>query len=1094
MMKRKLTQALMLAAMFVGVGSLGSCKDYDEDMFNDIHHVITDQNATLTEYINAQIGNLQGQIDALKAAQEQCKNTCADKFAYLESLIQQLQQKDAELQNAINTKADQSTVTALQSEVETLKNNVQTEATQIASLQTAITTIEGDITTINNTLEDLKPRVEKNEQDIATLFNNITTINTTITTIQGDINNLKSRVENLEVTVIPGMQTDITTALTNAANAQAAANQAQQDVDNLTQIVNDYKIEVDGRFNDLKEYIDSLAKVSAKNFETAIALAEEANEALKLELLQEIQNVVTNYQNADAALQSQIDQLASDIAAVEAGYKAADDVLKADYIQKIADAKQEVLDLLEPRIADLETKYAELVAKDAELEGKINDLEARVAANEAAIENLKKSQASLITSLVIQEVNNPVFGGVTTPFGINTNILMGYYGKYIGSVAGEFPAQKGSGLYVNDTYSLTAGDMAMLGSIEKYTYSSGETLVNGDEDEGTLSLGKVYVTVNPTNVDFTGTQFDLVNSLDEKCLANLSPLKPSDRHMQFGVQTRAGVDGTAANGLYEAEVTIPTPHASMLAFHVEGIKTAVKDVLNYAKGLDVNRDGIVANEKLNVGNIAKAIYNNLGGQLDAQAVRASWTDPLLGSRSVYSNYGIAATTLECPFSYSSFKDFNYQTLPGYDRAWSLIDRIAGSINSRVHSAFHSLNTSAIVTDVNSLHINDIQLQSLSPELLAKFVITIDKQFSLAGKTVHFNIDQDVQLPIVATATADINGTQITLPSIHVTGTNDADILVPVMDENDNYMMVWNGAGTPPVGYDAVEFVTAAQIGSYQTMGYSQALGTFQAGAVTIDGVTASGVVVTIEGQAPITVNINQTVQTHLTLNDLEFTIPDSPDFVFSFTETVDLSDEIEELWGNVSGQITNVNDMLAQLRKIVDDVKHELDVLNGYEDDITGTVNNVAGKLQSLIQKLNDAVVGRINNLNYYLQPVLVKSDKGGARVLSRAIHAPTAISASTNFFPTNMTAEVLAPALRKHVAVTNVYTTDLSKNAQAGDAACKSALQAVNKDRMNKVLPGDVQEVHATGFQTGYVYEVALSCVDYEGMQATRKFYVYVK
>lgn len=995
MMKRKLTQALMLAAMFVGVGSLGSCKDYDEDMFNDIHHVITDQNATLTEYINAQIGNLQGQIDALKAAQEQCKNTCADKFAYLESLIQQLQQKDAELQNAISTKADQSTVTALQSEVETLKNNVQTEATQIASLQTAITTIEGDITTINNTLEDLKPRVEKNEQDIAQLISDVTTINNTIIEIKGDIttinttlNNLGLRVDALENTTIPAMQTDITTALANAATAQAAANQAQQDVNNLTQIVNDYKIEVDGRFNDLKEYIDSLAKVSAKNFETAIALAEEANEKLKLEFLQEI-----------AALKDVDEQLKNDIAAVEQGYKDADDVLRSEVAQQFSEVNI--------KIGDLQTKYAELVAKDAELEGKINDLEARVAANEAAIENLKKSQASLITSLVIQEVNNPVFGGVTTPFGINTNILMGYYGKYIGSVAGEFPAQKGSGLYVNDTYSLTAGDMAMLGSIEKYTYSSGETLVNGDEDEGTLSLGKVYVTVNPTNVDFTGTQFDLVNSLDEKCLANLSPLKPSDRHMQFGVQTRAGVDGTAANGLYEAEVTIPTPHASMLAFHVEGIKTAVKDVLHYVKGLQVDRHGVTATESLNLSSIANAIYKNLGGQLDAQAVRASWTDPLVGPRSVYSNYGIAATTLECPFSYSSFKDFNYQTVPGFETAWNLIDRVADKVNNTLVSRVNAI-TAKWPTQPTIQHISlgDVTLEDANHDgiydVVAEFVVnyTIVDDVDIDG--YHYDIVRSGN-DLIYQGSGPLNGQTFT----------------------DNTITLLAPTGTPGV-YDEYNIAVTVKVDFQQ-----------------------------------------------------------------------DLNDVLTELLGNVNGMIDNVenvNDMVDALNDYLEDVNGVLDMVNSTVNDITSGVNSVADRLQSLLQSINDRIIYRINNLNYYLQPVLVSSDKTGARIASRSLAAPSAISANTNFFPTNYTAELLAPALRKHVAVTNVYTADRTKNAQAGDAACKSALQAVNKDRMNKVLPGDVQEVHATGFQTGYIYEVAVSCVDYEGMQATRKFYVYVK
>jgi hypothetical protein len=93
---------------------------------------------------------------------------------------------------------------------------------------------------------------------------------------------------------------------------------------------------------------------------------------------------------------------------------------------------------------------------------------------------------------------------------------------------------------------------------------------------------------------------------------------------------------------------------------------------------------------------------------------------------------------------------------------------------------------------------------------------------------------------------------------------------------------------------------------------------------------------------------------------------------------------------------------------------------------------------------------------------------------------------------PTSHTLEILAPAYKKLVGVTNVFKG--AANAQAGDKACKEALTKVNDQAgVAEILAGDTYVVSAT-FEAGYVYEVVYTAVDFFGMVDTKKFYVTVK
>jgi hypothetical protein len=118
-----------------------------------------------------------------------------------------------------------------------------------------------------------------------------------------------------------------------------------------------------------------------------------------------------------------------------------------------------------------------------------------------------------------------------------------------------------------------------------------------------------------------------------------------------------------------------------------------------------------------------------------------------------------------------------------------------------------------------------------------------------------------------------------------------------------------------------------------------------------------------------------------------------------------------------------------------------------------------------------------------------------GFQMLSQTIYNPTVMTAgNVQFIPTSYTAEIIAPAYKKLVGVTNVYSMDRSKSAQNNDASCLSALKEANaKTGIADILDGNILAVNFSA-KKGYIYEVTYTSVDFSGFVVAKKYYVTVK
>lgn len=287
------------------------------------------------------------------------------------------------------------------------------------------------------------------------------------------------------------------------------------------------------------------------------------------------------------------------------------------------------------------------------------------------VEALENALANLVTGILVQGTENPVFGTFALPANISSNVLMAFYGESSDYI--EFPTYKNgdaAGNYIWAAQALTQKEWDMINFNEDdlFTEKGGVTLISDEAD----NAGKLYLTVNPAEVNFAGLKVEIENSQAKSAGVEVSPLKVSDKTLTFGYTRAAG------NGFYEADVKVSDPEAvQKVNLDAAGFKAIAKDLVTDVKHFDYVTAG-------------QTVYNQFSGMLDANAVKAQYKG-LDGDRTVYSNYVLAATAVK-PLSYAFAKDFAGRSkLPGYERVANVIERTVKAIKNRISGVVPTLD-------------------------------------------------------------------------------------------------------------------------------------------------------------------------------------------------------------------------------------------------------------------------------------------------------------------------------------------------------------------------------------------------------------------
>lgn len=209
--------------------------------------------------------------------------------------------------------------------------------------------------------------------------------------------------------------------------------------------------------------------------------------------------------------------------------------------------------------------------------------------------------------------------------------------------------------------------------------------------------------------------------------------------------------------------------------------------------------------------------------------------------------------------------------------------------------------------------------------------------------------------------------------------------------------------------------------------------------------------------------------------------------------TINIREQLNGIISDISGQMTGeVNSMIDKMNQQI----------NGKINEYLSTANNYIDKVNGFLNRVENFV----ENFGQKLQPVMMYEQTDGSYAApSEIYYAPTKIKLAAtgdnimSIYATSYTSEIIAPAAKKFVAVTNVIKIDDHGTVLAtatSDATCKAALQKANTpDMMATVVSGKVRQfpLLTNSAYAGLIYEVSYFAVDFAGKQVRKKCYIQV-
>ena len=371
----------------------------------------------------------------------------------------------------------------------------------------------------------------------------------------------------------------------------------------------------------------------------AIAQQKAKLEALNTELAQKVDQ--TTYATDKQALEARIAANEGVIANLDANYVSYG---KLNAAIEASEAYQG----LKSEIAAVERLRAKdslaFVAMDSALQAKIDTLGTQVNSIEEMQNKMKTALDFLVnknlSNIAINATENPVTGYWNAAFlGSQLNLISSFYGV-TAEGSEDFNVKKGK----------------VLGK-------------NGN-------AGYIYVSLNPTELDPSLVQVELVNSQGEPAKGfKLGAIENTDKVLTYGY-TRA----TSKNGFYQIPVIASDPQNDDFALDKGSLKEAAQNILAELKNPKGN--------DFDLTKVAAALYkNNLNNKLTAYTVKATYylydaeTGEMVKKTQVAPAYNLAAFAVK-PLSFNFGKNNQYlDKLSG----WSMENLLVPSLSKRLKS-------------------------------------------------------------------------------------------------------------------------------------------------------------------------------------------------------------------------------------------------------------------------------------------------------------------------------------------------------------------------------------------------------------------------
>jgi hypothetical protein len=276
-----------------------------------------------------------------------------------------------------------------------------------------------------------------------------------------------------------------------------------------------------------------------------------------------------------------------------------------------------------------------------------------IAALNEKVSKILEAMKTEVTGIEIQGTYNPIYGTFAYPVGIQSNLLALYYGK-AGELGVKFPAADGeeAAYWANQTPCVTADELEALDP-DYFELDPEATLM--DTDKG--NAGTLYLTVNPSNVDFDGTMFTLRSSDNKVSKVQLSELKDAtDEVLKWGYRRATA---NSSNGFYKASATVSEADVKDVALSFK-----LKDLAPQAKAILEDWKSASAAD---VAKLGLAVMNAMKTDVPRLGVQYQWKDAASGEWKNYvSKYDLAAVSVQ-PVGYKFLDDLTGKMGPQVEK-------------------------------------------------------------------------------------------------------------------------------------------------------------------------------------------------------------------------------------------------------------------------------------------------------------------------------------------------------------------------------------------------------------------------------------------
>lgn len=547
-MKRKFISAMLFGALLIAPATtFVGCADYDDDIEN-LQDQITNNATTLDQLTKEKIQNVETEIESLKAANKQ--------------LQEALDKAKSE-----GTDADAATLAAAQKLVEDAQ----------AQLQAALDAVNGDITGINGKISDLDARLLAQDGRLKSV-ESLLAADGKLTLAINDAQALAEKAYNLAEQTAATAEANKQAIKDAADNLKSIKESLEGQINTLSDKVNDLSKElakqnadITGQISSLKSQLEDAKNDISANGDKILANKQKIDEIVGQ--LTELQNQVAKNKLAVETLESNYLSKVNELVAGQNGLKTSIEGLKSanETINQRLESAEGRLDTIEDLIASL--------AKSSDVTSSIDQLRQEIEAKIGKLNEEGKDDtvASLIaginTSITsIQGDITRIDGEITRIDGLidvlftdlsNLVTSLEIQDNTFDAVWGKVTAANVAGFAKDDTKRLVcfpeASNRKATRAFDEYTVED----VSGD----------MYLTINPTDIDFDNLKVDLRNSLDEKSTAyTLTRAEVAEGHLitratkaQNGLyhfrykcgNTKPSAEPQASNVAYAATVTFP---------------------------------------------------------------------------------------------------------------------------------------------------------------------------------------------------------------------------------------------------------------------------------------------------------------------------------------------------------------------------------------------------------------------------------------------------------------------------------------------------------------------------------------------------------